>query len=1113
MNTDATIPSLEALAFIDSLPLTMWEQRLGKHDATAARQASRLTPPSDIEWSTDRHVSARVTTGGIRIRVTISTNPVNGLIEAQCGCAHRYDCEHALALGLYLHAYAERLMQSPSWKEEIEPYLTVAHSVARGEAMAVRMDYSHIDNEIWVSPLRPGNQRRWISKRASWSELNSPWGSVTDGLNTQHVDILRELYDTATDTYGMYRGGDIPLSILSDRAYQWLCDLQRVGVSLVGDMHSFAEVSLIQNISNYKIAEHATDSGLLLQPVSSERLPQCDARTNTERQPETTVGNVAVYDNGMTLGALPDSHQASGEHSSTAQKSDTGREAIHIPWSEAAEYYACYAPFITPDTPSSETKPDQQSLNDAEARAVAHLDSERTQPSAPRGQLVAHLSVDTDKRMLFLNWQARYSVSDRQLTYPLTSMKTATAVGDRVALSEVDPQIAHTYRQLARHLGRTSNASRLWKTTAHDEYFSSWAFPSYQLHDFIDTIVEKSSGHNVCWDLDNVENHPQSYIASVDTDVQISASLHPAKRTDWFDIDITLTLNGTDIPLNRILQALSHGQTHIFEAGAWISLDSPRIHDLKDALEAAASLTLNDTHPQISTWQTHLWHSIESLAHTTHTPPLWERKVRSLPRSGTLPPLALVESRAAHLRSYQYEGHHWLTSLMQAELGGILADDMGLGKTLQTLAAIASYTNARARSGHTTAPILIICPRSVVSTWVNEAQQWYPHMKMRAITETSKKRKNTLAEAIERADCIVTTYAIARLNAEEFAQITWGGCVIDEAHTVKNPRTAAFRAIHHLDRPWTISLTGTPIENSVTDLWALLRLTCPGLLPGWDRFVQRFVTPIDKLGDEGALNTLKTAIGPFLLRRTKEAVASDLPEKTVSVVSIPLAKEAQRFYSTLLTRERASILGLLDAPGQRRVDILASLMRLRQAALDPALVHPDFVSEESAKTRALIDVVEQIVPAGHQALVFSQFTSYLERIAKALDCAGISYVVLDGATRHRDDVIATFKTGQARVFLISLKAGGTGLTLTEADYVFIMDPWWNPAAEEQAIDRAHRIGQNKPVTVYRLVSQGTVEEKVLELQERKRHIASSVIGTHHAHNGWLDSDDIRALLA
>lgn len=1113
MNTGATIPSLKALAFVDSFPLTMWEQRLGKHDARAAHQSSQLTPPSDIEWSTDNHVSARVTTGGIRIRVTISTNPVNGLIEAQCGCSHVYDCEHALTLGLYLRAQAEGLTRRPTWQEEIKPYLNVAHSTARGESMAVRMDYSHIDNEIWVSPLRPGNQRRWISKRASWSELNSPWVSITDGLNTQHVELLRELYDAATSAYGFYRGGDIPLSILADRAYQWLCDLRQAGVSLVGDMHSFAEVALIQPIFDYKFIERATESSLILQPISVVTSPQDDTHITAERQPETMVGNVAVYDNGMTLGALPDSHTSSVDRVSTGQKVGTGMNSIHIPWSEVAEYYACYAPFITSSLPSTATNSGQQNIDDTGAHISTDQHHDLTLSSARTGQLVAHLSADSENRMIFLNWQAQYSSADRKLTYPLTSIESSTSSHAATALNEVDPLIAHAYRHLARLLGRTSNAHALWKISADDEYFSSWAFPSYQLQEFLDKVVTKTSRHNILWDLDQIEDQPQRYLASIDTDVEISASLRPAKRTDWFDIDIVLTLNGHDIPLHRIFQALSHGHTHIFEAGTWISLDSPRICELKEALDAAASLTLNDTHPQLSAWQSHLWQRIESLAHTTHIPPTWERKVRFLPQSGLLRPLPLVESRAAHLRSYQYEGHHWLTSLMQAELGGVLADDMGLGKTLQTLAAIASYTNTRARRGNTTAPILIICPRSVVSTWVNEAQQWYPHMKMRAITETSKKRKNTLAEAIERADCVVTTYAIARLNSEEFSQISWGGCVIDEAHTVKNPRTAAFRAIHHLKRPWTISLTGTPIENSVTDLWALLRLTCPGLLPGWDRFVQRFVTPIDKNGDEDRLRILRHAVGPFLLRRTKEAVASDLPEKTVSVVSIPLEKEAQRFYTTLLTRERASILGLLNAPTQRRVDVLASLMRLRQAAIDPALVHPDFAKEDSAKTRALINVLEQIIPAGHQALVFSQFTSYLERIATALNPAGISYVVLDGSTRNRDDVITSFKSGDARVFLISLKAGGTGLTLTEADYVFIMDPWWNPAAEEQAIDRAHRIGQTKPVTVYRLVSQGTVEEKVLELQERKRRIASSVIGAHHAHNGSLDSDDIRALLA
>ena len=379
------------------------------------------------------------------------------------------------------------------------------------------------------------------------------------------------------------------------------------------------------------------------------------------------------------------------------------------------------------------------------------------------------------------------------------------------------------------------------------------------------------------------------------------------------------------------------------------------------------------------------------------------------------------------------------------------------------------------------------------------------------MSETASRRGTTIQEEAEASDIVVTSYTLVRLEADQWREAALSGVVIDEAQAVKNPRTATYRALRDMNAPWRLAVSGTPIENSLGDLWSLLSLTCPGLLPPWDAFTQKVRRPIEG-GDPDMLARLTSYVAPFILRRTKEEVATDLPDKIVDVVRVDLGKEHRRIYDQYLARERARILDLLAEPDANRMSVLASITRLRQLALDPALVgREEYAHVGSAKVEYVADRLDEIVPLGHRALIFSQFTSFLARIRVVLERRGVSVVQLDGSTRNREEVVERFRSGEAQVFLISLKAGGSGLTLTEADYVYVMDPWWNPAAEEQAIDRAHRIGQTKKVNVYRLVATDTIEAKVVELQDRKRRLISSVMnGT--GTGASLSVADLRGLL-
>ncbi|MFZ1374747.1 MAG: DEAD/DEAH box helicase, partial [Nostocoides sp.] len=367
--------------------------------------------------------------------------------------------------------------------------------------------------------------------------------------------------------------------------------------------------------------------------------------------------------------------------------------------------------------------------------------------------------------------------------------------------------------------------------------------------------------------------------------------------------------------------------------------------------------------------------------------------------------------------------------------------------------------------------------------------------------------------AIAWPDLVVTSYAVARIDGDEFREVTWRGLIIDEAQFVKNHQAKTHHVLRAIQAPFRLAMTGTPLENSLMDLWSLLALVAPGLYPRADRFSEVYRRPIESGESPETLDRLRRRVRPLMLRRTKELVAQDLPEKQEQNLSVELAPAHRRLYDQHLQRERQRVLGLLDDPVGNRIAILAALTRLRQLALDPALIDPTrHTGTVPAKVEALIEHLQELQAEGHRALVFSQFTTFLQLVRGHLTQAGISTEYLDGATRNRAQVIDRFKTGTATAFLISLKAGGVGLTLTEADYVFVLDPWWNPAAEAQAIDRAHRIGQTNRVMVYRLISASTIEGKVVELQRRKRDLFERVIDEGGSMSGQVTADDIRALL-
>ncbi len=448
----------------------------------------------------------------------------------------------------------------------------------------------------------------------------------------------------------------------------------------------------------------------------------------------------------------------------------------------------------------------------------------------------------------------------------------------------------------------------------------------------------------------------------------------------------------------------------------------------------------------------------------------------------------------ATLRSYQHQGLNWLAFLRSAGLGGILADDMGLGKTLQAMCAFTAGTGGRT---------LVVCPTSVIFNWAAELARFRPGLRVCVYHGASRALDAT-------ADVTLTSYALLRLDAAALSAVKWQALVLDEAQAIKNPDSQTARAAYALPASFRLALTGTPVENRLDELWSLMHFANRGLLGGRSEFDERHARPIAE-GQAGAAAALRQRVKPFLLRRLKQDVAPELPPRTDAVLRVELGDGERAVYDAVRAATQKDLLALLDE-GKGVMQALEALLRLRQAACHPALV-PGQHAETSSKVEALVEALETAAAEGHKALVFSQWTSLLDLIEPALARAELSFARLDGSTRDRGAVVTRFQADDGPpVMLVSLKAGGSGLNLTAADHVFLCDPWWNPAVEAQAADRTHRIGQERPVFVYRLVATNTVEERILALQDSKRALMDAALGDGAAAAG-LTKQDLMALLA
>ncbi|WP_299758722.1 DEAD/DEAH box helicase [uncultured Pontibacter sp.] len=590
-------------------------------------------------------------------------------------------------------------------------------------------------------------------------------------------------------------------------------------------------------------------------------------------------------------------------------------------------------------------------------------------------------------------------------------------------------------------------------------------------------------------------NGKNYFIGDITLDVGIT------EKNDWFDIYGTVRFGEFTVPFiklkNHILTKnneymLPNGQVAIIPE-EWFT----QYIELFAFAEGEEQLTLKKHHMAL----------VNDLQNGNLATVTMSRKLEKLREFETIEDQPLPAGFKGELRPYQKAGYNWLHFVQNYKFGGCLADDMGLGKTVQTLAML----QHRKENGAESATLLVM-PTSLVYNWMNEAQKFTPNLRVLSYTGTYREKN---VEQFSDYDVVLTSYGIVRLDAELLQSYYFDYIILDESQAIKNPDSNTSRSVRALKSRHRLILTGTPVENSTMDLWSQMSFINPGLLGTQHFFRNEFLKPIEKEKDEQKTRRLHALIKPFILRRHKSQVAKELPEKIEQTIFCEMTEEQEHAYEETKSYYRNKILTNLEenGPGNTQFMLLQGLTKLRQIANHPLMTDPGYEGD-SGKLKEVLHMTKNVVREGHKVLIFSQFVKHLEIIRKVLDKREVSYTYLDGNTKNRHEQVERFQTDESiQVFLISLKAGGVGLNLTAADYVFILDPWWNPAVEAQAVDRAHRIGQQNTVFTYKFITKDSVEEKILALQNRKIQLVTDLISTDETVIKSLTKDDIDNLLS
>ncbi|MCK9795514.1 DEAD/DEAH box helicase [Isoptericola sp. 4D.3] len=1083
---------------------------------------------STWRWDADSRVlTSRVTGSGpqpytCRVLFVVGADGRYAFGSSTCSCPVREDCKHVAATLLHVGLLAEAGTHGldaddageagdgrpVGWRGRLAAVTGAGAALPRGTgeqaaaplapgaggilpvALRFRLDeaFGDLPPQLSVRPVVRGRTGWKVAPEASWEALATGLYAFSDLRATPAPAVRRWFADLgsalgAGGGYGRTRQAWRPLASGGRGLWALLAEAADLEIPLVA--HGARDEVLLAGAAEARLVVSAADDGVRLDPRAA--FDGVDAPAGAVLG---TVGDTGLYAV-ETAGARTVLRLAP----TPRRLSDAARELVtvgrvDVPAADVDELFAEHLPVLR--------------------RAVRVVsDGSVALPDPPRPVLVAEVGFASPEHAL-LAWSFEYAAPGAApRSVPLDG-----AASDPLRLPDAEAEIrakAHAAVRGVPGFERFDLAARTELTGLDALDLAHGVLPA------LATVGD------VRVDATDVPDY-----LHLDAAPRVVVSGAPSGDSDWLDLGISVTVAGKELPFTRLFTALARGDRRLLLVdGSWLRLDQPVLGRLRDLITEATALSDRPGRARVSRYDAQLWGELEDLADVVEAAESWRRALAGLRglaagerTAGPVEePVAVPDGVRAELRPYQRQAFEWLTFLWRHGLGGVLADDMGLGKTVEALTFLA---HARATAPDAP-PFVVVAPASVVGNWVDEAARFTPGLRVEPMAATARRLGTSLAELAAGADVVVTSYAVFRLEFDAFDAQPWSGLLLDEAQLAKNPRTRAHETARLLDAPFKLAITGTPLENNLMELWAVLAVVAPGLYPSMHRFRAETARVVDAGATDDdpqvvaagnrALARLKRRIRPLVLRRTKEQVAPELPERQERVLRVPLTPDHRRVYDTHLQRERQRLLGLLEDFDANRVAIFRSLTTLRRLALDASLLDDAYARVGSAKLDVVTDELVEIAAEGHRALVFSQFTSFLRRVEARCTDAGLRVAYLDGATRRRADVIRAWKDGDAPVFLISLKAGGVGLNLTEADYVYLLDPWWNPAAEAQAVDRTHRIGQTRNVVVTRLVAQDTIEEKVMALARRKAALFDAVLddaaGTFAR---ALAADDIRGLL-
>ena len=1085
-------------------------RHLGAVAMSRGRALAEAGAVTDRRWSPDRRrVSGTVgggAPGGCQVTVTVRRAPNGSLaaVSGGCTCPTGYNCEHVAAL-LLAPALAPSsrnpgepaaVPAGPGWGPALDalvapPAATGGHgAVFGGGAQPLGLQFEAVESRpspgrkpasrpgsrpagapgLRIRPVTRSSSGNWVRTDVTWSRLDYFTGWRSTGRVDEQVALLLELRALArlSDPRRWATSSDEAVwleSIASRRVWDLLRQARQAGVVLVAAGRDGPEVVVEDRPADAVLDAVAAGADLELRArlaVSGRDIP-----ASTLLAIGSPVHGVAWWE----------------------PAGPGGRPVLHLAPIAAGTHPALVSILAEPvpiTIPADRRARFETEIYPALRRRVALCSSDGSVdlPPAEADTVVCVLSHRPGS-LLDVSWWLRAGAGPLRA---VTDDPDADAGKALMAAAEI----------LAGPAGVVpTRPGGLAPTAVHLEGVAAARFVAEIVPALADLDgVEVVHGGAVP-DYREVTDSPAVSVGDASED------------RDWLDLHVSVSVGGEEVEFAELFVALAEGRSHLLlPSGAYFSLAHEQLRRLADLIAEARSL--HDAPPgriRLSRFSVSLFDELSDLASVDEGTGACLESLRAL-AADPAPARPVPAGLMAELRPYQLEGFGWLAARFEAGLGAVLADDMGLGKTLQALAVMC---HAR-EQGLTSDPFLVVAPTSVVGNWAAEAARFAPGLAVATVTETSARRGAGVADTAAGADLVITSYALFRLDHAEYQAHPWAGLFLDEAQFVKNPTAITHIRARRLPVAFKLAMTGTPLENSLTELWALLSITSPGLLGRPDRFNDAYRLPIERHSDQDRLDQLRRRIRPVMLRRTKADVVADLPDKQEQVLQVELAPRHRKLYHTYLQRERQKILGLIGDMAANRFEILRSLTLLRQAALDISLVDPDHPPVPSAKLELLVSMLEEAVADGHRVLVFSQFTRFLAEARRRVEASGIACSYLDGRTRRRQQVIDEFRSGETPVFMISLKAGGFGLNLTEADHCVLLDPWWNPATEAQAVDRAHRIGQARKVMVHRLVSVDTIEEKVMALKDRKSALFSSVVDEGSFSSASLSATDIADLL-